>query len=262
MPSVDVVWKGNCRDPQVRYRLLGYLHRLASLSEMYLRRGERPVPLSLVGDGYPTPPRANIEIVDHAVSGEILILSGISPHPERLIDRAREAGLTVIAPEGGGPHLVALDRVRLRGLDFRLFDSQTPDPDADRMSFVFLECPEYHFLDGRLVEIAGSDGEPCGASALRDGKISLCGPSIHLHSYLEDWTDCLFSWIRFFVVGDFWWQRREELQGYTDYRGVFETLQTERGRASAEEATFDAVLSTFQQHAEHRIGEVQDLAKA
>ncbi len=49
MPSVDVVWKGNCRDPQIRYRLLGYLHRLARLSDSYLLRGERPF-LSLVGE--------------------------------------------------------------------------------------------------------------------------------------------------------------------------------------------------------------------
>jgi hypothetical protein len=72
----------------------------------------------------------------------------------------------------------------------------------------------------------------------------------------------LFSWIRFFHVGDFWWQRREELQGYADYRGVFEQLQTVRGSVEAGDATFDAVLSTFSQHAEHGIGEVDNLAKA
>jgi hypothetical protein len=44
---------------------------------------------------------------------------------------------------------------------------------------------------------------------------------MHLRAYLEDRTDCLFSWISFFLVGDFWWQRRDEPQGYTDYRGVF-----------------------------------------
>ena len=91
---------------------------------------------------------------------------------------------------------------------------------------------------------------------------SICPARASTSAYLEDWTDCLFSWIRFFLVGDFWWQRREELQGYADYRGVFEELQTERGSAEAEEATFDAVLSTFSQHAEHWIGEVQSLAKA
>jgi len=250
MPSVDVVWKGNCRDPQIRYRLLGYLHRLARLSESYLRRGERPF-LALVGEQDVVPPRANIETIDETVSGPILISSLIGPHPETLVTRAREAGLTVIEPEGEEPHLIALDEVRLRGLDFKLFDPRGLYPDTDRMSFVFVECPEYHFLDGRLVQIAE-----------KDGAVYLTSPGIHLHSYLEDWTDCLFAWIRFFLVGDFWWQRREELQGYGDYRSVFEELQTTRGSETAEAATFDAVLSTFSQHAEHWIGEVRSLAKA
>jgi len=253
MPSVAVVWKGNCRDPRIRYRLLGYLHRLASLSDDYLRQGERPFALSLVRDepGLHALHRANIKIVDETLSGRILISSDIGAHPETLTARAREAGLIVV--EGQGAPLITLDEVRLRGLDFKLFDPRGRYPDADRMSFVFLECPEYHFLDGRLVEI-DSDAE--------DGTIALRSPSIHLGAYLEDWTDCLFSWIRFFVVGDFWWERREELQGYADYRGVLETLQTERGSAHAEEATFDAVLSTFSQHAEHGIGEVRSLVKA
>jgi len=252
MASVDVVWKGNCRDPRIRYRLLGYLHRLASLSDNYMRQGERPFALSLVRNepGRHHPHRANVETVDQTLSGRILISSDIGPHPETLITRAREAGLTVV--EGQGTPLIALDEVRLRGLDFKLFDPRGRYPDADRMSFVFLESPDYHFLDGRLVEI-DSSGD--------DDTVLLCSPSIHLRAYLEDWTDCLFSWIRFFVVGDFWWQRREELQGYADYRSVFETLQTERGSAAAEEATFDAVLNTFSQHAEHGIGEVQQLVK-
>jgi hypothetical protein len=266
MPSVDVVWKGNCRDPQIRYRLLGYLHRLAALSDNYLRQRQpdRPAILRLVSEqrGGGAPARSNIETIDHEVSGEILISSWIAPHPETLVARAREAGLTVIEPEGEGPHLITLDRVRLRGLDFKLFDPRGLYPGADRMSFVFLECPEFHFLDGRLVEIALGE-EPGGAAgSLQRGSIHLRSPSLHLRYYLEDWTDCLFSWIRFFLVGDFWWQRWEELEGYTDYRGVFGELQAERGSASAEEATFEAILGTFSQHAEHWIGEVRGLAKA
>lgn len=250
MPSVDLVWKGNCRDPKSRYRLLGYLHRLARLSDGYLRQGERPF-LSLVGEEHTAPPRANIEVIDKTIAGPILVSTAIGPHPETLVARAREAGLTVVEPADGRPHLIVLDEVRLRGLDFKLFDPRDLHPGNDRMSFVFVECPEHHFLDGRLVEIQ-SDG----------GKVYLTGPSIQLRAYLEDWTDCLFSWIRFFLMGDFWWHRHEELQGYADYRSVFEELQTARGSAEAEDATFDAVLSTFSQHAEHWIGEVRQLAKA
>ena len=250
MSSVDVVWKGNCRDPEARYRLLEYLHRLARVSDAYLRPGERPH-LSLVGTGREAPPRSNIEVVDDTLQGQILISSTIGPHPETLVARAQEAGLTVTAPQEGGSQLIALDTVCLRGLDFKLFDPRGLYPDSDRMSFVFLECPEHRFLDGRLVKVN-----------TRDDKVYLSSPSIRLDSYLEDWTDCLFAWTRFFLMGDFWWQRREELQGYNDYRGVFEELQTARGSAEAEDATFDAALSTFSQHAEHWIDQVQKLATA
>jgi hypothetical protein len=131
------------------------------------------------------------------------------------------------------------------------------------MSFVFLECPEHPFLDGRLVEIATSeDCEASGAAALRGADLYLCAPSVHLRYYLEDWTDCLFSWIKFFFIGDFWWHRWEEMQGYADYRQVFEDLQADRGNEAAEQAAFDAVLATFSQHAEHWIGEVEGWAKS
>jgi hypothetical protein len=95
---------------------------------------------------------------------------------------------------------------------------------------------------------------------LRGANAYLASPSIHLRYYLEDWTDCLFSWIRFFFIGDLWWHRWEELQGYADYRGVFKEIQSDRGGPAAEEATFDAMLATFRQHAEHWIGEVEGLA--
>lgn len=248
MPSVDVVWKAHCRDPEVRYRLIGYLDRLARLSDGYLRGSGRPR-LSLVGErpqGHLT-----IHVIDNVVSGPIMISSAIALHPERLVTRAHEAGLSATALDSEGSRYIALDEVRLRGLDFTLFDPRKLYPNDDRMSFVFIECPAHHFLDGRLVKVVK-----------REGKVHLDAPHLRLETYLEDWTDCLFSWIRFFLVGDFWWRRREELQGYADYRGVFEQLQTARGGAEAGDATFDAVLSTFSQHAEHLIGEVDSLAKA
>jgi len=244
MSVVDVVWKGNCRSPEARYRLLGYLHRLALLSDEYLREHERPI-LSVADKAGVQPPR-NIEVFDDLRMGPIFVSSSIGPHPDTLIARALEAGLTVESPEGEDAQRIVLEEVRLRGLDFKLFDPRRRYPDHDRMSFVFMECPEHHFLDGRLVEV----------NATGDAT-HLSSPHVQLDSYLEDWTDCLFAWIRFFLMGDFWWRRREELQGYADYRSVFEELQTSRGSVEAEDATFDAVLSTFSQHAEHRIGEVQ-----
>jgi len=246
MSSVHVAWKGNCRSAEARTRLLDYLQRLARVSDGYLRPAERRH-LTVVGDGH-VAARANIERIDETRHGEILVSTNITAHPETLLARAKEAGLPIRSVGEGAPYIV-LDEVRLHGIDFRLFDPRGLYPENDRMSFVFIESPRHHFLDGRLVKVSEEDGATV-----------LSCPDLQLKSYLEDWTDCLFSWIRFFLMGDLWWCRHEELQGYHDYRGVFEAVQTTRGGAEAEDATFDAVLSTFTQHAEHWRCEVQRTA--
>ncbi len=268
MPSVIVAWTGSCREPQIRTRLLSHLHRLAAASDHYLRANEveRPAYLKLVNerrDGR-LAPRANVETIDRAIEGPVLVSSLVNPNNGALVANAREAGLAVIdrQDERHGP-LIAIERGRLTGLDFRLFDPRGIYPGKDRMSFVFLDCPEYPFLNGRLVEV--SQMERCPASdgeRLPEAAAYLASPSIHLRYYLEDWTDCLFSWVKFFFIGDFWWHRWEEMQGYADYRGVFQEVQTERGGEEAEEATFDAVLGTFAQHAEHWIAEVEGWARS
>jgi hypothetical protein len=268
MPSVIVAWKGSCRDARIRARLLGHLHRLASKSDEYLRsrRLERPPFLNLVNEqrnnGLRT--RINIETIDRPIPGPVLVSSFISTSPEALIDSARQTGLTVINRcDGAHAPLIAVDKGRLTGLDFKLFDPRGIYPGEDRMSFVFLECPEHPFLDGRLVEIAEvSDCPTSESETLPEASAYLATPSIHLRYFLEDWTDCLFSWVKFFFIGDFWWHRWEEMQGYADYRGVFQELQDDRGGEEAEAASFDAVLGTFSQHAEHWIEEVEGWARS
>lgn len=268
MPSVAVVWKGNCREPRTRYRLLGHLHRLAARSDEYLRlrQPERPRVLNAMNEhsGDAVRLRPNVESIDADIAGKILISSWVSPNPKALIVAAREAGLTLVEdPAAKDAPLIAIGNARLRGIDFKLFDPRGLYPSADRMSFVFLECPEHPFLDGKVVEIVSSeDCAASGSATLSGADLYLCAPSVHLRYYLEDWTDCLFSWIKFFFIGDFWWHRWEELQGYTDYRQVFQDLQADRGSEAAEEAAFDAVLATFSQHAEHWIGEVEGWVKA
>jgi hypothetical protein len=267
MPSVAVVWKGNCREPRTRSRLLAHLYRLAQRSDEYLRLRppERPRVLNMMNDrSQAVRARSNIESIDEEVSGTILVSSWIGPDPAKLAARARESGADIIEdPEAKSGSLIAIEKARLHGIDFKLFDPRGLYPGADRMSFVFLECPEHPVLDGRLVEIVTSeDCAASGSAALSGADLYLCAPSVHLRYYLEDWTDCLFSWIKFFFVGDFWWHRWAELQGYTDYRQVFEDLQADRGGENAERAAFDAVLATFSQHAEHWIGEVEGWAKS
>jgi len=248
--------------------LLGYLHQLAQRSDDYLRhrQPERPRFLDVLSQQRSEVVRLrnNIEKIDEEVSGTILISSWIDHDPAMLVAAARASGIEIVEePNTESGALLAIKSARLRGLDFKLFDPRGLYPGADRMSFVFLECPDHPALDGRLVEVARS--EDCAASSspvLQNADLYLCAPSVHLRYYLEDWTDCLFSWIKFFFIGDFWWHRWSDLQGYADYRQVFEELQADRGSENAEQAAFDAVLATFSQHAEHWIGEVEGWTKA
>ncbi len=47
------------------------------------------------------------------------------------------------------------------------------------------------------------------------------------------------------------------MQGYDDYRDVFFDVGTALGRERAERSTFDAILATFAQQAEHWSEEVR-----
>jgi len=260
MSPVVVGWTGRCPDPRARARLVGHLHRLAEINDIYLRTRlpERPALNGSRGRRPKARPRANIERVSQAISGPILISSEIVQDPGAFIEAAREADLPAIAhPEIDRASMTLLRDARLSGIDFKLFDPRQLHPGADRLSFVFLETEVTPFLDGRLVQVDRS--EECRdheAEIIRGASFYLGGPNIHLHSYLEDWIDLLFSWVKYFFIGDLWWRRWEEMQGYEDYREVFSDVQTTLGADRAEQATFDAVLATFTQHAEHWSGKV------
>ena len=153
--------------------------------------------------------------------------------------------------------IVFLERARLSGIDFKLFDPRALYPDADRLSFVFLDANEAPFLDGRLVQVArGETRTRHDAELIRAASFYLSAPNIQLRGYLEDWADLLLSWVKYFFVEDLAWRRREEMQGYEDYRDIFLDVETTLGRARAEQATFDAIVATFAQHAEHWSKEV------
>jgi hypothetical protein len=261
MSSVVVGWTGRCPDPGARARLVGHLHRLAEINDSYLRSRlpERSFASNGTLETRGKRRRANIEHVSQAISGQILISSGIVRDRRIFIDATREADLPAIDhPEIDSASMTLLRDARLSGIDFRLFDPRQLHPGADRMSFVFLETTATPFLDGRLVQV--DRGEECRdheAPIIREASFYLGAPNIHLHCYLEDWTDLLFSWVKYFFVGDMWWRRDEEMQGYEDYREVFSNVQSTLGPDRAEQATFDAILATFAQHADQWSGKVE-----
>jgi hypothetical protein len=259
MSAVVVGWTGRCPDPKDRERLLAYLERLAEVSDGYLRNNlpQHPVAPNLATElcGGRQRARANIEYVNGPISGRIVISSNIVPDQNMFLAAARETGLpTFDHPELERASITFLKEARLTGIDFRLYDPSQLHPGADRLSFVFLETKAAPFLNGRLVQV--ERGKDHGAELIREAAFYLGGPQVHLHSYLDDWIDLLFSWVKYFFVGDLWWRRFEEMQGYEDYRMVFSDVQNTMGPERAEQAAFDAILATFTQHAEHWSGKL------
>jgi hypothetical protein len=259
MSAVVVGWTGRCPDPKDRARLIAHLERLADVSDSYLRNmlPERVIAASGAMElrGKRQRARANIERIDGPISGQVVISSGIVPDQNTFLAAAREAGLpTVDHPELDRASITWLEGARLSGIDFRLYDPNELHPGADRLSFVFLETKAASFLDGRLVQV--DRGKDHDAEIIREAAFYLGGPKVHLHNYLEDWIDLLFSWVKYFFVGDLWWRRFEDMQGYEDYRAVFSDVQSTMGTERAEQATVDAILATFTQHAEHWSGKV------
>lgn len=238
--------------------MIAHLERLAEVSDSYLRYRLDQVVAPLrtsQSPGRRQRTRANIERIDGPISGKIVISSGIVPDQNTFLAATREASLPTMAhPELERSSITWLKDARLSGIDFRLYDPNQLHPGADRLSFVFLETKAAPFLNGRLVQV--DRGRDHDAEIIRKASFYLAGPKVHLHSYLEDWLDLLFSWVKYFFVGDLWWRRFEDMQGYEDYREVFSDVQKTMGTERAEQATFDAILATFTQHAEHWSGKV------
>jgi hypothetical protein len=259
MSSVVVGWTGRCPDPKDRARLVTHLQRLAEVSDSYLRSRPPARSFAMFTPDAPSSKsrraRANIEHVNRGISGRIVISSGIVQDQNAFLAAAREADLPAIDhPEIERASITWLEQARLSGIDFRLYDPNELHPGADRLSFVFLESKAAPLLDGRLVQVDRSEDHDAGI--IREANFYLAGPKVYLHSYLEDWIDLLFSWVKYFFVGDLWWRRFEEMQGYEDYREVFSDVQGTLGTERAEQATFDAILATFTQHAQHWSGKV------
>jgi hypothetical protein len=238
------------------------VHRLAETSDTFLRTRLPPRNPGLNGKGHSR--RANVECISQTITGQIVISSGVAPDRDDFIAAAEAAGLPAMDhPEMNRASIALLQDARLSGIDFKLFDPRELHPGADRLSFVFLETGTAPFLDGRLVQV--DRGEACrrhDAELIRGASFYLGAPSIELHSYLEDWSDLLLSWVKHFFIEDLSWRRWEEMQGYDDYRDVFLDVETALGKTRAEQATFDAILATFAQHAEHWSQEVAAGAEA
>jgi hypothetical protein len=222
MDLVRVSFTGRCREPKARLKLLTYLRRLAERSQRYLLAA---------GGG------SSIEMIDRRRTGKILVADSVASDARVFTDQAKDAGLRLVSePDAKSATFAVLPHVRLSGLDFPLFESAGVERDQKRFNFVFLDCPDTVFLDGTLVQVGRGD--------------QLERAEIELPADLGDWIDLLFSWVKFFHIGDFAWHRGEPLPNYAEYRAILLRLQDELGPERAEAAAFNALLATFANHAQ------------
>ncbi len=228
MDLVRVSFTGRCREASARLKLLTYLRRLAERSQRYLLAA---------GGG------SSIEMIDRKRTGKILVADSVASDTRVFTDQANDAGISLVTgPNGKGSTFAVLPHARLSGLDFPLFESTDGQPGRRRFNFVFLDAPGTPFLDGALVQIGAGD--------------QLERAEIELPADLGEWIDLLFSWVKFFHIGDFAWHRGEPLPNYGEYRAILLGLQDELGPERAEAAAFNALLATFANHAEDRTAAV------
>lgn len=257
MPSVIVGWSGTCTDRDVQEELIAYLSILAA--ECRTRR-ERPEPkrpaflekiVEINSAGVEELP--HVIIHDGQIDGNILIDSDLARAPNLGRDEATVIGMPQ-SPSGEAaddPGFFKIATARLRGIDFRLFDPRGIYPLDNRMSFVFLGCPDVPALDGRLARIVDRRRVTCYQhEAIRAADWFATNPSIHLRYYLEEWSDQLFAWIKCFFIPDLTFWRYETLPGYDQASALLGEVTRRDGRELAKQKAFKLLVEWFNNEAD------------
>lgn len=250
MGSVVVKWSGQCANLQAQQDLTRRLEELAELSHSY----------------FDVPPP--IKVFDHPIEGNVIMsgaLRDVDGADSRLVKVRKRPAETASATGDfsavelrlAGPlqpkrirvdeDLFRVDKIKLYGIEFRLYDGRQLYPDDDRVSFAFLrvdDCPE---LDGRIVYV--EDHEQCQYAdheIVRSADWYLTTPHIHLRYYCEEWLDILLGLVKYFYVPDLDFWRYKYLPGYEELTKVLE----ETPREDLKEIAFDTLKEQFQQRVE------------
>lgn len=281
MPSVIATWSGTYHHEELQKELTSYLQVLAQRNE-FRTLNSRPYQAALkeirqqegVEDQFIIP---DIRVYDNELSGEILIDSNTVKQMKReaFLHEASRAGIAIEELIKDPPDaeidqllrdlfnqsdkdsdeeqctcgsVLLLNKLKIRGIDFRLFDPRDLYPHENRLSFVFLESKEAPFLNGRVVEV--NDHNQCKLyryKLIRDADWYVCSPSLHLRYYLEQWFDKLFAWIKFFYMPDLRYWRWDDLSGYEKYRIILDDLRAKVEESEAKRVFFEEILRDFEE---------------
>jgi hypothetical protein len=194
-------------------------------------------------------------VYDGTIDGDILVDGDLAA--DRSIARrdATQLGVPWISAGGDDPSQDAgffqLGAVALRGIDFRLFDPRGIYPCENRMSFVFLRCPEIPPFDGRIATISDhSRSQIYRHDAIKSADWFVTTPSLHLRYYLEEWTDYLFAWVKYFFIRDFTYWRYENLPDYEKASTLYDQVVASDGKDAAKRRVFEQLLEWFNKDAD------------
>lgn len=275
MVSVGVTWRGSCLPPQ-QEELVRFLGKLAEANDELLNAHPPPADeFAMFDPHFMTPERKerlrsrpNVDRIDRVVAETVEVDSSIFEEYREFHDGAEQLGLPIIGASGPpaeqgafvlnlfaptGRRAVQLKKFSIYGINFKVFGVGYPwYPGEDRMSFVFLHCPEILFLDGRIVDVFHRTQIPglIRFNTIQGADWYAQVPEIHLRYYLESWFNYFFSWVKFFFIPNLHWWAHDDLPSYDRYRSEFQKLQAKVGASLATRAIFDDVLAVFIREAE------------
>jgi hypothetical protein len=254
MPSVYVSWGGTCTDHDTQTALVTDLATIAAASEARIRdkAPERPEILvktaAMRGEGKLDLPA--VRTWNRAVRGDILVGPGVAADPAGAVEEASRLGAEQVMT-GADYGLIRVESLRLFGLDFRLFDPRGLYPNEDRVSFVFLGCPELPALDGRIARVIDhAEAQLYDADAIRSADWVVTAPDIHLRYYLEEWSTQLLAWVKYFFVPDLGYWRGQTLAGWDEAREGYDRAVASSSRDLVRRVALGPLLDGFEAEAE------------
>lgn len=257
MSSVVISWTARCTDRAIQQRALGYMRRLAALQRKFLLDGPGPRPeisrlLAQERGERELHQRLTVEY-DGPIAGRIALCSDLVPDGEIFARAAERYGLAVRRPattSAGRTFAVEVERLALYGIDFQVYDPRGLYPGEDRLGCVFLRSPELPAFDGLLAKVSGPD--LCAritVEHLRGTEWYVECPFLHLRDHLEDWSDRLLAWFKFFLVPDLTYRHREPMGEYAGYAIDFARAVERHGEAHARDSQFEDLLRRFEDEA-------------
>ena len=217
MPSAIVSWTGQCRDDLVRRELCDKVAEIAKISDSFLREiGTKRFDQQIGGKILLAGTTLELEDLNRALDAEKSpeTSAGLSPVSSAEDLALDESGRLVHTLRLSGPDhssIFSLTDAALWGIEFRL---PTIYRDEDRVSFVFLLCPN-PALNGVIVQ--AEDKQQCKqfeSGIIRDADWFLHNSSIHLRYRFEEWMDFLLGWIKHFYIPDLRYWRYDWLPNY------------------------------------------------